>query len=99
MQFLVVAASFVAVASAIPASNNILATANVQSANDINNIAAAWVKAKEDDGCSWLACISSVVGQSAACAAAAAELALNPIADAACIASVGAMTSACKPCV
>ena len=53
MQFLIVAASFVAVATAIPASNGIAAT-NIQSAADINNIASAWAKAKEDDGCSWL---------------------------------------------
>ncbi|KAB8203426.1 fungal calcium binding protein-domain-containing protein [Aspergillus pseudotamarii] len=98
MQFLIVAASFLAVATAIPASNGISAT-NIQSAADINNIASAWAKAKEDDGCSWLACISSVVGQSATCAAAAAELALNPIADAACVAGLGTMTVACKPCV
>ncbi|KAK3368444.1 hypothetical protein B0H63DRAFT_528813 [Podospora didyma] len=49
-------------------------------------------------GCDWLACVSSLAGETAACAAAAAEAGVNIIADIACLASVGSAGSACKNC-
>ncbi|KAE8317378.1 fungal calcium binding protein-domain-containing protein [Aspergillus transmontanensis] len=89
MRFFLVISTLLAVATAAPAST-------AQNLQDVQSNAAAFTEAKKAAGCDWLACVSSLAGESAACAAAAAELGANPIADAACIASVGTSTASCK---
>ncbi|KAE8381501.1 fungal calcium binding protein-domain-containing protein [Aspergillus bertholletiae] len=91
MRFFLAISTLLAVATAAPAST-------AQNLEDVQNNAAAFTEAKKAAGCDWVACVSSLAGESAACAAAAAELGANPIADVACIASVGTSTASCKNC-
>ncbi|OJD10176.1 hypothetical protein AJ78_08702 [Emergomyces pasteurianus Ep9510] len=73
-----------------------------QVANAYNNWVDAvnsFAEAVEASNCDWPACISSCSASAAACSAAAAELGLNPAADLACIAAVGATaTEECRQC-
>ncbi|KAA8643840.1 uncharacterized protein ATNIH1004_010615 [Aspergillus tanneri] len=82
MRFFIAISTLLAIASAAPAST-------AQNLQDVKGSAAAYVENMKAAGCDWLACVSSLAGESAACAAAAVELGLNPIADAACLATVG----------
>ncbi|KAA8642765.1 hypothetical protein EYZ11_002936 [Aspergillus tanneri] len=91
MRFIIAISSLLAIASAAPASG-------AQNLQDLHSSAAAYTESMKAAGCDWLACVSSLAGESAACAAAAAELGANPIADAACIASVGTGTASCSKC-
>ncbi|KAL1962385.1 hypothetical protein VTN77DRAFT_9724 [Rasamsonia byssochlamydoides] len=54
------------------------------------SVALTDLKNLEASGCNTLKCIASLAGNTASCAAAAAELGANPIADLACFGSVGA---------
>ncbi|KAF2655057.1 hypothetical protein K491DRAFT_693210 [Lophiostoma macrostomum CBS 122681] len=54
----------------------------------VKDAAAANIKQQQEDGCGVLDCVIALAPMSATCAAAAAELELNPIADAACFASI-----------
>ncbi|KAF7596023.1 hypothetical protein BBP40_003803 [Aspergillus hancockii] len=83
MRFFIAISTILALASAAPAST-------AQGLQDIQSNAATYVETKKAAGCDWLACVSSLAGESAACAAAAAELGASKI--------FHATMAACKKC-
>ncbi|KAL1979538.1 hypothetical protein VTN96DRAFT_5585 [Rasamsonia emersonii] len=88
MRFFFALPLFLSAAFALNASEAELNVAQ----NDLNILQA--------NGCSTLKCVSSLAGTTASCAAAAAELGANPIADLACFGSVGTTVAndVCQGC-
>ncbi|CEJ82784.1 hypothetical protein VHEMI02832 [[Torrubiella] hemipterigena] len=92
MKFSIVAAA--TLVAAVSAADNAIPAGRVaimKSAAEYNAQAAI-------AGCDWVNCISSLAGATAACAAAFAQGAANPVLDLACLASVGSTGPACRGC-
>ncbi|KAL5117318.1 hypothetical protein ACEQ8H_004763 [Pleosporales sp. CAS-2024a] len=85
-------AAFAAVAMAAPWAAPGSTSIIVRDTADVNALqaqASAFLAAKEANGCSKIKCVFALAPTVAACAAAAAEEGLNPIADAGCIIALG----------
>ncbi|OAK96876.1 hypothetical protein IQ06DRAFT_338927 [Phaeosphaeriaceae sp. SRC1lsM3a] len=81
------AASAMAAPSAAAGSTNMVVR-DTSAVNALQAQAQAFVDAKEAAGCSKLKCIAALAPTVVSCAAALAEAGLNPIADAACLATL-----------
>ncbi|KAH7074202.1 fungal calcium binding protein-domain-containing protein [Paraphoma chrysanthemicola] len=107
MQFTIttIVALFAAATMAAPSAAIVDASLVVRDTSAVNALQAqaeSFLAAKEANGCSRLKCIAALAPTVVSCAAALAEAGLNPIADAACIATLANSSinppDSCKGC-